>query len=379
LRNCYFGYTISTIYRKLKQTSRQYFKFPNNAKIWTSIMDIIDILQLKMEIFKVDAHASDKLNNYVDRKVKLIHDQSSDYGLILCNQPLLSFNYIPSWNNIEIEQSLRKFLTLMTNVTNLETFLNLNRNEKYRKLEVDFEMTFAVLKGEQKELQTDFKLNKIKRRKIQLLIEEIPCIMQVRKSLNSVYKDHLCPFCEDEEEDFNHFWTCSSRLLEINTLISDTKKIFQEIINGNITSDNNKISFIQINSLNLWDININDNSFMFIDLIKGFILKNLIKFIETLPLDVLNKTMRLNILLSFKSKFLDKIWEFWKVHCEKMKEVDESLGITRRIKKEEFGKDCFYKLHAVSEIPKYKNLYGLMEQCYFGNKALGFIIEVYLN
>jgi hypothetical protein len=65
-------------------------------------------------------------------------------------------------------------------------------------------MTFAVLKGEQKELQTDFKLNKIKRRKIQLLIEEISCIMQVRKSLNSVYKDRLCPFCEDEEEDFNH-------------------------------------------------------------------------------------------------------------------------------------------------------------------------------
>jgi ribonuclease HI len=110
--------------QKLKQTSRQYFKIPNNAKIWTSIMDIIDILQLKIEIFKVDAHASDELNNYVDRKVKLIHDQSSDYGLILCNQPLLSINYIPSWNNIKIEQSLRKFLTLITNVTNLEAFLN---------------------------------------------------------------------------------------------------------------------------------------------------------------------------------------------------------------------------------------------------------------
>jgi hypothetical protein len=51
-------------------------------------MDIIDILQLNIEIFKVDAHASDELNNYVDRKVKLIHDQSSDYGLVLCNQPL---------------------------------------------------------------------------------------------------------------------------------------------------------------------------------------------------------------------------------------------------------------------------------------------------
>jgi hypothetical protein len=167
--------------------------------------------------------------------------------------------------------------------------------------------------------------------------------------------------------------------LEINTLISDTKYIFQEIVNGNISSDNNKISFIQINSLNLWDININDDSFIFIDLIKGFIPKKLTEFIETSPLDIPNKTTRLNIFLSFRSKFLDKIWEFWKIRCEKMKEVDESLGITRRIKKEEFGKNCFYKPHAILNVPKYKNLYGLIEQCYFGNKALGFMIEVYLN
>jgi hypothetical protein len=173
-------------------------------------MDIIDILQLNIEIFKVDAHASDELNNYVDRQVKLIHDQPSDYRLILRNQPLLSINYIPSWNNIEIEQLLQKFLTLMANIINLETFLNLNRNEKYQKLEIDCEMMFAVLKGKQKELQTDFKFNKIKRQKIQLLIEEIPCIIQVQKSLNSIYKNRLCPFCEDEEKDFNHVWTCFS-------------------------------------------------------------------------------------------------------------------------------------------------------------------------
>jgi hypothetical protein len=139
----------------------------------------------------------------------------------------------------------------MTNIINLEAFLNLNRNGKYHKLEIDCEMTFAILKGEQKELQIDFKFNKIKRWKIQLLIEEIPCIMQVRKSLNSIYKDRLCPFCEDKEEDFNHIWVCSSQQLEMNNLISETKKLFQKEVNRNISSNDNKISFVQINSLNL--------------------------------------------------------------------------------------------------------------------------------
>jgi ribonuclease HI len=130
--------------RKIKQTSRQYFKIPNNGKIWTSIVEIIEILQLKVTIFKVDAHASDEYNNYVDRQVKLIHDQLSDYGLILRNQPLSSIKYIPSWNNIKIEQSLRKFLTLMTNIRNLENFFNLNRNGKYQKLEIDCEATVRL-------------------------------------------------------------------------------------------------------------------------------------------------------------------------------------------------------------------------------------------
>jgi hypothetical protein len=131
--------------------------------------------------------------------------------------------------------------------------------------------------------------------------------------------------------------------------------------------------------LNLWDDHIKNDSFIFIDLIKGFILKKLTEFIEILNLDIPNKTTRLNIFLSFRSKFLEKIWDFWKVRCEKIKEVDLSLGITKKIKKENYGKDCFHKPHAVSEVPKYKNQYWLMEQIYFGNKALGFMIKVYLN
>jgi hypothetical protein len=39
------------------------------------------------------------------------------------------------------------------------------------------------------------------------------------------------------------------------------------------------------------------------------------------------------------------------------------------------GKDCFYKDHIISNVPKYNNLDSLIEQIYFGKKA----IEMYFN
>ena len=47
---------------------------------------------------------------------------------------------------------------------------------------------------------------KIYRRRIQLLIKEIPCIEQVKKSLYLLYKNRLCLYCNNEKKDFNHIW-----------------------------------------------------------------------------------------------------------------------------------------------------------------------------
>jgi hypothetical protein len=88
----------------------------------------------------------------------------------------------------------------------------------------------------------------------------------------------LCPFCEDKEEDFNHVWTCDSRQLEIFTLISDTKQILVEEINQFISQDTNKISIGQLNSLNFWNIELNNDSFVFYRLNQRFYTKNFIRF-----------------------------------------------------------------------------------------------------
>jgi hypothetical protein len=108
-----------------------------------------------------------------------------------------------------------------------------------------------------------------------LLIEELPCIQQVQKSLNSLYKDHLCPICEQDEEDFYHIWLCEDRIMEMNDFVSLTKSSLIEHIKSNIDNQDVLINIQDISNLHIWDIEKDDTKLTFIDLIKGFIPKNL--------------------------------------------------------------------------------------------------------
>jgi hypothetical protein len=65
-----------------------------------------------------------------------------------------------------VEQNIRKFVTLTTNVKNLEKFLNLNRNAKYQNLYVDWEVTFNNLESSEGYFSTSFVESKFKRQKL---------------------------------------------------------------------------------------------------------------------------------------------------------------------------------------------------------------------
>ncbi|POG64837.1 hypothetical protein GLOIN_2v1671920, partial [Rhizophagus irregularis DAOM 181602=DAOM 197198] len=66
---------ISLISKNFKITPRQYFKMINNGILWQIIMEIIEILSLNITLFKVQAHAEDIYNNFVDQQVARIHDE----------------------------------------------------------------------------------------------------------------------------------------------------------------------------------------------------------------------------------------------------------------------------------------------------------------
>jgi hypothetical protein len=163
-------------------STRNKFKIQSNNLLWITILEIIKELKLCVEIEKVKAHDKDVYNNYVDYLATEAHKKIDELILDIKYQNVESLRWIPKWNNIPIDMNLRKFVTLMTNVNNLESFLNLNRNSKYRRLNVNWEITFNNLNSSEDYFYTTFAESKFKRQKIKLLIEELSTIEQLKKS-----------------------------------------------------------------------------------------------------------------------------------------------------------------------------------------------------
>ncbi|CAB5313789.1 unnamed protein product [Rhizophagus irregularis] len=325
-------------------------------------MDIIKENNLSVNIFKVNAHTDDSLNNYVDNIVSLAHNDQN-LGINLNYNNFYDLPWIPKWNGIVIEKSLRKLITLTTNTKNLERFLNLNRNDKYRKCEIDWSIFFNNFLGEKQKLYTDFKESKIRRRKIQLMIEELPCIEQIKRTLFSLYKERFCPMCKEDEEDFNHIWFCEERREDMDDLISGVQNWLLLEINK-ILDPINHITLEHIKNLNdIWKLEVSEDHITFIDLIKGFFPCSLINFFKQL----LSTKSKVEILsYNFRNEILDKSMIFWKVRCNKLNEIDRGLGIDKNVKKQHFGKEQFIDKTRKSKNKKYFNLQSLQSHIYFG-------------
>jgi hypothetical protein len=154
---------------------------------------------------------------------------------------------VPKWNNIYIEQNLRKFISLTSKVKGFEKFFNLNRNEKYRNLDVDWTTTFQLLHTDIESTSTDFTSSKIKEKKVKLLIEELSTIEQLKKSFMNIYENMLCPFCDEEEETFDHVWTCNERDLEMLDIITSYRKLIIDLINEQL--ENNHVTLNNLDAL----------------------------------------------------------------------------------------------------------------------------------
>ncbi|GET61131.1 ribonuclease H-like domain-containing protein [Rhizophagus irregularis DAOM 181602=DAOM 197198] len=215
---------VITQFEKLKksrfsQTSREYFKANNNF-LWAILCRIILTLNLHVKMFKVVAHGDDMGNNYVDNLAKIAHTDQDRY--IVFQQNACMMKVLPCWNGIVIENKLRSFLKNICNYKGLEKFINLTRNSKYRTLEVDWTSTFSCLNCDINNNETSVSSSKMKAQKVHLLIEEIPTIEQMKKSLLALYDGWMCLICGLQDETFNHVWTCSGHYDIINNIRDKT-------------------------------------------------------------------------------------------------------------------------------------------------------------
>ncbi|PKC59036.1 hypothetical protein RhiirA1_400242 [Rhizophagus irregularis] len=207
-------------------------------------------------------------------------DLSPKHILVTFEMNLLTLNvenmknihYTLNWNNIEVEQSPRKFISQASKVKGFEEFFNLARNVKYRRTNIDWKSTFEVLSDDDPSNITTFKSSRRKAEKIKFLMEKLPTIEQMKKSLLDIYDNWLCPICSDVIEDFNHIWLCVCHVNILQKIVRDSQHFILTVINNNIKSDFCHVSLTDINSLdNFWNWSIDNNCLTFIDFIKGFI------------------------------------------------------------------------------------------------------------
>ncbi|PKY60431.1 hypothetical protein RhiirA4_484123, partial [Rhizophagus irregularis] len=253
---------------KFSQTSHEYFKANNNFLL-SILCRIIITLNLHVEMFKVTAHSDDVGNNYVDDLAKKAHLNQDRY--IVFRHDASMMKVIPCWNGILIENKLRSFLKNICNYRGLERFINLNRNYKYRQLEVDWTSTFICLNCDINNInnnETSVSSSKTKAQKVHLLIEEIPTIEQMKKSLLNLYDEWMCPICGLHDETFNHVWTCSGHYTIINNI---RDKTINHLLTWVLKYNDNIQNFNNLMALDIWDISYDPNNFTFIDLIKGII------------------------------------------------------------------------------------------------------------
>ncbi|CAB4442148.1 unnamed protein product [Rhizophagus irregularis] len=134
-----------------------------------------------------------------------------------------NIHYTLKWNNIEVEQSPRKFISQTSKVKGFEEFFNLARNVKYRRTNVDWKSTFEVLSGDELSNVTTFKSSRRKAEKIKFLMEELPTIEQMKKSLPDIYDNWLCPVCSNVIKDFNHIWSCVCHVNILQKIVRDSQ------------------------------------------------------------------------------------------------------------------------------------------------------------
>jgi hypothetical protein len=57
---------------------------------------------------------------------------------------------------------------------------------------------------------------------------------------------------------------------------------------------------------------------------------------------------------------------YWNIRCDKNNEINISLGITKKKKKENFGLESYTKIRVFQEENQYFDAIGLQEQIKFG-------------
>src|SRR5688572_24441371 len=149
-------------------------------------------------------------------------------------------------------------------------------------MSIDWKITFDILNNDENLSETSFSTSSRKSNKIKMLIEELPYIEHIKKRRPDLYKNWLCPVCEDEREFFAHIWSCPATSSNINYVINTIK---QELIDSiKFIEPKLKYRNLNIDHSTLWLPSFDLHEFTFIDLIKGIVPEFLVEMLTDMGL-----------------------------------------------------------------------------------------------
>ncbi|GBC20729.2 hypothetical protein GLOIN_2v1479662 [Rhizophagus irregularis DAOM 181602=DAOM 197198] len=373
------------VYRKyyniVKENSiygaRKILKEENNIYMWALIRQMLVKDKIIVPtLIKIKAHADNVYHNLLDKNIKEKYgDLDRVYSINVNYSNIDDINYVVIWNNIVIEKRLRHFIRQYTDVRNFEQFLNLQRNAKYRKNQIDWYITFEYLKEKEGALVTSLWTSKRRRKKMQKLIEEIPTIEHCKKSLFDLFKDWKCPRCEKKKETFNHVWRCKSQKKMMMLITKNSFEfLFKEISDLNCY-EIKKEEFLKFFQEKTYCILSEDtDNLTFIDVIKGLFPLDITKFLIDIKI---NKDHRMALSVSFLEYVYDETFKIWEDRCEVEIKKEKAFRINRAKKMSTKSYDPEYKnrLDGLTT-PLYNRAEGLLAGIYFNKKPLDFTVFV---
>ncbi|PKY33899.1 hypothetical protein RhiirB3_453187 [Rhizophagus irregularis] len=168
------------------------------------------------KVNKIKAHSDNYYHNQLDEKIKKrFEDLNRTYPIRLNYNKIASIDY--------------------------KKFFNLNRNSKFRILDIDWLITFEYIKEEEKKLATSFWTTRRRRKKIQRLIEEMPTMKQC-KNRPSIFLRIGKIIKKAQDLLLNDI----TKLEKYNVDNNSFKKLFIDDNFGSLIKDEKDLTFIDI-------------------------------------------------------------------------------------------------------------------------------------
>src|SRR5438034_11736241 len=102
------------------------------------------------------------------------------------------------------------------------------------------------------------------------MLNELPTIEQMKNCLYNVYKDWLCPICDDHKETFAHIWECDTHNDILKNIIRELRSHIITLMEQELTKSSLTTSLLQDLHF-LCNILYDPDDYIFVDFIIVFI------------------------------------------------------------------------------------------------------------